>query len=126
MKLRPAALFALTAFITMGEVGAQEVGDGERQFRQRCSTCHALEAGQSKAGPHLAGVLGRHAGSIEGARYSRALQDSKITWDEPTLDNFLANPRKTVPRTTMMIGVPNEIQRKAIIAYLKSLPAAAN
>jgi cytochrome c len=123
MKLRPA--FVATLALAIGQsiaAGAQEAGDGERQFRQRCAACHALRAGQNKAGPHLGGIIGRRAGSVEGARYSRALQDLQIAWDEATPDNFLANPRKAVPGTTMMIGVPNESLRKAIIAYLKSVP----
>jgi cytochrome c len=129
MDLRSAAAIAFMAALSVGHslaASAQEAGDGERQFRQRCAACHALQAGQNKAGPHLAGIIGRKAGSVEGARYSRALQGSQIVWDDATLDNFLANPRKAVAGTTMMIGVPNADQRKAIIAYLKSAAAAAN
>jgi cytochrome c len=128
MDWRPAAAFAFTLAICLGQpvaADAQEAVDGERLFRQRCGTCHALQAGQNKAGPHLDRIMGRKAGSVEGARYSRALQGSQIVWDEPTLDNFLANPRKSVVGTTMMIGVPNAGQRKAIIAYLKSAAASA-
>lgn len=128
MNYVSAAALALTlafygAFATAAQ--AQEATEGERLFRQRCATCHAIEAGQNRAGPHLDGVIGRRAGSVEGARYSRALQESDITWDEASLDSFLANPRKAVAGTTMMIGVPDADQRKAIIAYLKSLPAGA-
>jgi cytochrome c len=129
MDLGPAASFAFMMGLSMAApvaASAQEAGDGERLFRQRCAACHALETGQSKAGPHLDGIIGRKAGSVEGARYSRALQASQIVWDEATLDNFLANPRRAVAGTTMTIGVPNADQRKAIIAYLKSVPASAN
>ncbi len=87
---------------------------------------YALQVGQNTAGPHLDGIMGGKAGSVEGARYSRALQGSQIVWGEQTLSNFLANPRKAVPGTTMMIGVPNEDQRNSIIAYLKTVPAPAN
>lgn len=129
MGLRSAAAFAFTSLlcIVVPVTGfAQEATDGERLFRQRCAACHALEAGQNKAGPHLDGLIGRKAGSVEGARYSRALQGAQITWDEQALDTFLANPRKAVAGTTMMIGVPNEDQRKSIIAYLKTASGAAN
>ena len=129
MNLRPAAAFAFTLALVVGQntaAVAQEAGEGERLFRQRCATCHALQASQNKAGPHLDGIIGRKAGSIEGARFSGALQDSQIVWDEQTLDNFLANPRKAVAGTIMMVGVPDEAQRKAIVAYLKSVPASAN
>ena len=126
MDSRSAAAFAFLAALCLGQnfaALAQEAGDGERQFRQRCAACHALQAGQNKAGPHLAGIIGRKAGSVEAARYSRALQKSQIVWDDDTLDGFLANPRKAVSGTTMMIGVPNQGQRRAIIDYLKSAAA---
>jgi cytochrome c len=125
MRYGPAAALAFTLALPSA-APAQETGDGERLFRQRCGTCHALQAGQTRAGPHLDGIIGRRAGSVEGARYSRALQESGIVWDETTLDNFLANPRKTVPGTSMMVALPNADQRKAIIAYLKSLPVQGN
>lgn len=129
MGLRSAAAFAFTSLVCIVAPAislAQEAADGERLFRQRCGACHALEAGQNKAGPHLDGIIGRKAGSVEGARYSRALQGAEITWDEPTLETFLANPRKAVAGTTMVVGVPNADQRKSIIAYLKTVSGAAN
>jgi cytochrome c len=125
MKYGPTAALAFTLALS-SSTQAQETGDGERLFRQRCGTCHALQAGQTRAGPHLDGIIGRRAGSVGGARYSKALQDSGIVWDEATLDNFLANPRKAVPGTSMMVALPNADQRKAIIAYLKSLPVQGN
>jgi cytochrome c len=100
---------------------AQDAGDGQRLFQQRCASCHALQSGQNRLGPHLAGILGRRAGSVEGARYSGAIQGSDIVWDEPTLDSFLTDPRQVVPGTTMVVGVPNSDQRRAIIAYLRSV-----
>jgi cytochrome c len=125
MRYGPAAAIAFTLALSSA-APAQETGDGERLFRQRCGTCHALQAGQTRAGPHLDGIIGRRAGSVDGARYSRALQDSGIVWDETALDNFLANPRKTVPGTSMMVALPNADQRKVIIAYLKSLSVRGN
>jgi cytochrome c len=94
--------------------------DGERLFRQRCGACHSMEAGQNRVGPHLSGVVGRAAGSVEGARYSDAMRDSGIVWDNQSLDTFLAAPRETVPGTTMTISIPDATQRAAIITYLES------
>jgi cytochrome c len=102
--------------------GAQEVGEGERLFRQRCASCHATQAGQNRIGPFLAGIAGRRAGSVDGARYSNALRDSGLTWDDASLDRFLANPRQSVPGTTMAVNVPNASQRQSLIAFLRSLP----
>jgi cytochrome c len=97
---------------------AQEVDVGERLFRQRCASCHGTQPGQNRIGPHLAQLSGRRAGSVEGARYSPALRDAGLTWDEATLDRFLASPRTAVPGTTMSFSVPTETQRRSLIAFL--------
>ncbi|WP_074065727.1 c-type cytochrome [Rhizobium etli] len=105
---------------------AQEAVDpeGERLFRSRCGTCHSVNNGENRMGPHLSGLLGRLAGTIQGARYSKALGGSDFVWDEERLQAFLANPRQVVPGTTMTVSVRDEEQRSAIIAYLRSLSAA--
>lgn len=117
----PAWTLALLALLPAA-AGAQDAGEGERLFRQRCASCHATQAGQNRIGPSLAGIAGRRAGSVDGARYSNALRDSGLTWDDASLDRFLANPRQSVPGTTMAVTVPNESQRQALIAFLRSLP----
>ncbi|CDG51200.1 MULTISPECIES: c-type cytochrome [Halomonadaceae] len=100
-------------------VKAQETGS-ERLFQQRCGSCHSLQIGQNGIGPHLAGVIGRAAGSIEGARYSDAMRDSGIVWDNRSLDTFLAAPHEVVPGTRMTVTVPDDTQRAAIIDYLEN------
>ncbi len=114
------ALFPALAIAcsTAGAARAQEADEGERLFRQRCASCHTIQAGQNRIGPHLAQLAGRQAGSVEGARYSPALRAADLTWDEATLDRFLANPRATVPGTTMTFSIPNEAQRRSIIGFL--------
>lgn len=94
--------------------------DGAQLFQQRCGGCHSVETGQNRVGPHLSGVIGRTAGSIEGARYSDAMRDSGIVWDNQSLDTFLAAPRQMVSGTTMTVSVPDVAQRAAIITYLES------
>jgi cytochrome c len=98
---------------------AQEA-DGQRLFRQRCATCHNIEPGQNKMGPQLLGIIGRTAGSVEGANYSGAMQSSGITWDRQSLGTFLAAPRQMVPGTRMTVSIPDAAQRAAIIDYLES------
>lgn len=109
-----AGSFALTA-----PAEAQEAGS-ERLFQQRCGACHSLQAGQNGIGPHLAGIIGRIAGSIEAARYSDAMRNSGIVWDSGSLDAFLASPRNVVPGTRMTASIPDPAQRAAIIAYLEN------
>ncbi|MGK6316865.1 c-type cytochrome [Neorhizobium sp. DT-125] len=112
-------LASITGFVLVApcEIQAQEA-DGERLFRQRCSSCHSLEAGQNRTGPSLAGVNGRTAGTVEGARYSLALRDSNVVWNAQTLDSFLVSPRQFVRGTTMAISVTNESQRRALVDFL--------
>lgn len=116
---RPAMLLAFAALLGAPlPAAAQDAAAGERAFRTRCASCHSLEPGQNRAGPSLAGVIGRKAGSVEGARYSQGLRDSGITWDAQSLDGFLADPRKAVPGTSMTVRLADAAQRAAIIAYL--------
>lgn len=134
----PPALFAirhlsrarllLTALVTsagllLPAAASAQQADGERLFRQRCGACHTMEPGQNRVGPHLSGVIGRSAGSVEGARYSAAMQESGIVWDARSLDTFLAAPRQMVQGTTMTVGLPNAEQRAAIITYLEGAGA---
>jgi cytochrome c len=86
----------------------------------RCSACHAV-TDQNKVGPSLLGIVGRTAGTLPGARYSKAMTASGITWNDETLGTFLAAPAKTVPGTTMAVGLPNAQDRDDIIAYLNTL-----
>jgi cytochrome c len=118
--------FTLAALSSQSNCLAHDASEGERLYRQRCASCHALQVGQNRLGPHLLGILGRRAGSVEGVRYSQDLQSADFVWDEQSLDRFLANPRQMVSGTSMLVNLPNEDQRKSIIAYLKTVPAQAN
>lgn len=113
-----ASLLAVVGLLVPGAAFAQQA-DGERLFRQRCGACHTMDPGQNRAGPHLSGIIGRTAGSVEGARYSAAIRESGVVWDSQSLDTFLAAPRQMIAGTTMAVGVPNAAQRAAIIAYLE-------
>ena len=122
------ARLPLTALLTsagllLPPAASAQQADGERLFRQRCSACHTMDAGQNRVGPHLSGVVGRKAGSVEGARYSAAMRESGVVWDAQSLDTFLAAPRQMVRGTTMTVALPNAEQRAAIIAYLEGTGA---
>jgi len=95
-----------------------EAGGG--LFKSRCASCHSLEPGRNRVGPSLAGVFGRRAGAVDGARYSPAMAASGIVWDAAALDAYLANPRGAVPGTTMPVGLPNERQRAEVVAFLQA------
>jgi cytochrome c len=95
---------------------APDPAHGEQVYA-RCLACHALAS--DRVGPRHCGLLGRRAGSVPDFNYSPAMKKSKLTWDEKTLDRFLAKPMKVVPGTAMTYdGVPDAKDRADLIAYL--------
>jgi len=97
-----------------------DLENGRRVFA-RCRSCHTLpEGGMDMTGPNLWGVFGRQVGSREGFRYSEAVQAADFTWDAEHLDGWLAAPREFLPGNRMAFaGVPDETDRRDLIAYLK-------
>ena len=96
---------------------------GKALFRQQCALCHSAEPNDNGGGqgPNLSGVLGRPAASNPSFSYTKALQDSKLTWDAATLSHFLTAPTEVVPGTAMAIALPKEQDRDDIVAYFQAL-----
>jgi cytochrome c len=110
---------ALTSWTLGCTAWAQDVEMGKQAFAA-CAPCHAPD--QNGVGPRINGVLNRPAGSVEGFRYSRAMKNSKIVWDEKSLDTYLAEPQKLVPGNLMPFsGIMDAKQRSDLIAYLGTL-----
>ena len=99
---------------------AGDLENGRRVFA-RCRSCHTLtEGGADMTGPNLWGVFGRRAGSREGFRYSEAVQNAGFDWDAERLNGWLTAPRDFLPGNRMAFGgVPDETDRRDLIAYLK-------
>ena len=96
---------------------------GEKVFN-KCKVCHAADEPQNKVGPHLGGLVGRTAGSVEDFRYSNAMKDSGITWSEETLAEYLADPRGYIKGNRMaFVGLKDEEEIADVIAYLKEATA---
>jgi cytochrome c len=93
---------------------------GQQVFGE-CSGCHATAPGVNKIGPSLAGVVGRRSGTAAGYDYSSAMKSANITWDDGTLDKFLAGPAGFVHGTKMFLSVPSSTDRENVIAYLSTL-----
>ncbi|UUX51538.1 c-type cytochrome [Nisaea acidiphila] len=117
----------LTVFAPAEPSGAAELGDaasGEKLFRV-CQSCHRLGNGaKNGVGPHLNGIFGRAAGSIEGFKYSegmlRAGSDG-LVWDADSLDLYIENPKTFVSKTRMnFAGMPSAEERSHLLAYLRA------
>lgn len=108
----------LAAALAAGPEGSgNENAQAGKAVYERCAGCHSFE--YNRTGPLHCGLLGRKAGTAAGFEYSKAMRESGITWDERTLERFLAAPTTVVPGTTMTYaGVPDARERRDLIAYL--------
>ncbi len=111
----------LVAALAVACAGAAQAAPDARHGAEvyiRCQACHALA--YDRVGPRHCGLLGRKAGSVPGFGYSPAMRNAHITWNPKTLDQFLAQPLKTVPGSSMTYaGIPDPKDRADLIAYLQ-------
>lgn len=120
------AALSLAAALTATAVAAGAAppgGDASRgaQLFRACGACHSLMPDRNMTGPSLAGVWGRKAGSLPSfERYSPALKQSGVVWEEKSLDAWLASPARFIPGNHMVFpGIPDTTQRADLIAFLK-------
>ncbi|MCB2114069.1 MAG: c-type cytochrome [Parvularculaceae bacterium] len=102
-----------------GADAASLIERGAKLYVRKCGACHSPDA--NRIGPRHEGVYGRKSGSVPDFRYTKALGALDIVWDEETLDEWLTNPSAMAPGTAMGFRVTDAEERKAIIAYLKTL-----
>ena len=96
--------------------------DGPTLFKQQCATCHTNNATDPvRQGPSLFGVIGRHAGSVNGFHYSAGFTKADFIWDDTRLDAWMTNPQAMIPGAVMAYRQAKPEIRAAIIAYLKEL-----
>ena len=97
--------------------------DGQKIYK-KCQSCHSIGAGATnRVGPHLNGLFGRAAASIEGYKYSKAIlrqgQDGMV-WQAENLDAYIENPKNLVTGTRMnFAGIKSKKKRTALLAYLR-------
>ena len=123
MIRRLATCAAFSALLCPLEAAAAD-DDLEITFNDHCRECHSFLKDDNRLGPSLYGVIGRKAGTLPGYEYSPSLKESGVTWDEPTLDKWIANPGAVIPGNQMSPpygGVADAAIRKRIIAYLKTI-----
>jgi cytochrome c2 len=117
-------IFMLTSLLVMTALTPAIAGDieaGEKVFK-KCKACHVVDQEKNKTGPHLVNIFGRAAGSLESyKKYSTAMKESGIVWNDETLNAYLEKPRKYIKGTKMAFGgLKKEDDRLNVIAYLKS------
>ena len=106
--------------LTLSIANSADLVNGKKVFK-KCAACHSLKEGKNKIGPSLYKLLGRKAGSVEGYKYSKAMKNSGVVWDEESLDKFLTKPRKFIKKTKMLFrGIKKKSLRDDIISYLKN------
>lgn len=115
--LRAGLILALwsTAFAAK----AQDAGAGERVFGQ-CRACHQVgETAKNGIGPHLNGLLGRKAGSVEGYNYSPANKSADLIWGEASFRDYIKNPKGKMPGTKMIYaGLKDDQRITDLVAYI--------
>lgn len=113
---------AFGAAFADASASAADPAAGEKVFKSQCSICHSVAKGRNLVGPSLFGIVGSKAGTVEGFHFSNANKASGLTWDEATLNKYLADPKQVVPGTTMTYpGLKNDTQRADLVAYLATL-----
>ena len=114
-----ATLFGVTFLMSAGSALAADVDAGKKIFR-KCKACHTLKAGgKSTIGPNLHGVVGRNAAMVDGFKYSKAMKESGLVWDEATLTAYLTKPKEFLPGNKMPFpGLKKPEQIENVIAYI--------
>jgi cytochrome c len=119
----------VTCVVLLAPAGALAEEDLEISFNDHCRECHSFLKDDNRLGPSLYGVVGRKAGAEPGYGYTQSLKDSGVTWDEATLDKWIADPGAVIPGNGMSppySGLTDPAIRQRIIAYLKTLAPKAN
>lgn len=114
-------LLPSSSAVVAQDANAANADHGRELFERRCTGCHSLD--NDKEGPRLRGVFGRKSGTVASFKYSDALQKANVTWDESSLDKWLADPDKFIPDADMDFHLAKAEERSAVIAYLKQVPS---
>ncbi len=112
------------SFFWMSPVYSQPDKEAGAKLFRYCKSCHSVgEGAKNRTGPHLNGLFGRPAGSIEGFNYSKAMKRAAaggLVWDNEHIDLFIENPKSLVSGTRMYFkGMKNPKDREDLMAFLR-------
>jgi cytochrome c len=118
------------ALVALAGPPALADGDAEagRSVFSRCMACHDGKREVNKVGPHLVGVVGRKAGSLESfaGKYSEAMTAAGaggLVWDEANLAAYIKDPKGFIPGNRMAFaGIKDDVDVANLIAWLKADP----
>lgn len=124
------ALFPALALAAAGSCPAAAeavIGDATRGgdlFKKQCYACHRIgPEAENRVGPHLTGLFGRRAGTVEGFTYSKSMSrmgNDGLTWTFETLDAYIENPKALISGTRMNYrGMKDGQSRADLMAYLR-------
>jgi cytochrome c len=116
---------AAAMVIGMATAGAANAAEGNAKAGEtvfkKCSACHTVtKPPKHGIGPSLVGVMGRKVGTAEGFKYSDAMKNATVVWDEKAIDDYMKDPKNFIPKNKMVfVGLPKDVERADLIAYLK-------
>ncbi|MDN3646473.1 c-type cytochrome [Pontixanthobacter aestiaquae] len=104
-------------------LAAADVAAGATAAAARCGTCHSFESGGANGqGPNLWNTMGAPLAGHAGFGYSSALTEKGGTWTWDAMNDWLLNPKRFAPGTSMgFAGLKNNEDRANILVYLNSL-----
>ncbi len=124
-RVRLLALLGGMMIPTLG--AADQIGDAEqgRKVFKKCQACHQVgPEAKNRIGPELNGIFGRHAGAVEGFKYSKSMNRAAadgLVWHLEELDAYLENPKALISGTRMNFrGLKDPQDRHDVLAYLRS------
>jgi len=118
------SLFAAILVAAMPVFASHALADGDadkgKRVFSRCRSCHNVDTEKNKVGPHLVGLFGRKAGSVEDFNYSDAMKNSDVVWEKETLEEYMKDPKGFIPDNKMPFnGLKKEDDIENLIAYLE-------
>lgn len=118
----PVVAAALATVMFAPQVQAGDAAAGQKVFN-KCRACHVADKETNRVGPHLVGIIGRKAASVDGFKYSDGMKgagDKGLVWTEENITKYMKDPKDFVPGNRMaFVGLKSDKEIEDLIAFLK-------